>query len=85
MKLQIIAVYDSAAEMFGQPQFVLSLGQSTRTFADQVNSKDSGDLGKHPADFTLFHLGEYDDGHAHFELLPEPRQLVRGQDVKRPE
>jgi len=85
MKLQIIAVRDSGAEMYGQPQFVLSLGQATRTFADQVNSKDSGDLGRHPDDFTLYHLGEYDDGNASFDLLPEPRQLVRGQDVKRPE
>lgn len=84
MKLQIICVRDSGADCFGQPQFVPSIGNATRAFGDQVNSKDSGVLGTHPEDFILYHLGEFDDNSGEFDLLAQPRQLVRGQDVKRP-
>lgn len=83
MKLQIIVVRDSAAESYGQPQFVLSLGHATRAFGDQVNSQEAGPLRDHPEDFILYHLGEFDDGTAQFDLLGQPRQLVRAQDVKR--
>lgn len=85
MKLHIIVVRDSGADVFGQPQFVPSLGNATRAFGDQVNSKDSGVLYNHPEDFALYVLGEFDDNTAEFDLLPQPRQLVRGQDVKRSE
>lgn len=84
MKLQIIAVHDSAAQAFGAPQFVLSTGHATRAFGDQVNSEKEGPLKEHPQDFILFHLGEFDDGTGLFDLFPQPRQLVRGADVKRP-
>lgn len=60
MKIQIFALYDSAAQIYGQPMFILNKGYAVRGFQELANNK-SDNVGKHPADFTLFHIGEYED------------------------
>lgn len=84
MKLFIVAVRDTAADVYGQPNFVPSIGSYVRNFTDEVN-RDARDnvLFNHPEDFIAFELGVYDDSNASFALLKEPRQLARGQDLKR--
>lgn len=60
MKHNIFAVYDSKAEAYTTPFFDHAEGRAIRTFADCCN--DPGhQFGKHPADYTLFQIGEYDD------------------------
>jgi hypothetical protein len=71
MKLQIFAVYDSKAEAYLSPFFMQSKGQAIRAFGNSA-SDASTDLGRHPEDFTLFHLGEYDDQNASFSLVSSP-------------
>jgi hypothetical protein len=83
MKLRIIAVRDRAADCFSQPQFVLSLGAAIRAFGDQINDNKDSELAKHPEDFDLYELGEFDDGNADFSLLGDPRQIAIGKDLKR--
>lgn len=84
MILKIVAVRDRAADVFGQPNFVASIGAAIRAFGDEVNR--SGDpnnaFNKHPEDFDLYEIGEYDDSTA--ELIPiKPRQLAIGKDLFR--
>lgn len=79
MKLFIIAVRDRAADVFGQPNFVLTIGGAIRGFSDEVR-KGEGVMSKHPEDFDLYHLGTYDDSNATFELLERPRQIAIGID-----
>lgn len=52
-------VYDSKGETFMPPFFVPAKGLAIRAFEDCVNSNDHH-FGKHPADYTLFYLGEFD-------------------------
>jgi len=59
-------VYDSKAETYLPPFFVPSKGLAIRAFEDCVNSEDHH-FGKHPADYTLFSLGEFDTDTAYFE------------------
>lgn len=60
MNHNIYAVYDSKSESYTTPFFDHAEGRAIRTFADCCN--DPGhQFGKHPADYTLFHLGTYDD------------------------
>ena len=82
MKLHIIAVRDRAADVYGQPQFVASVGMAIRSFSDEIN-RDAADniLSKHPEDFDLFLLGLYDDQSASFDVDSPPRQLAVGKDV----
>jgi len=57
---KIFTVYDSKAELFMQPFFMPTTGQALRSFEDTCN--DSSTLfAKHPADFTLFEIGSYED------------------------
>lgn len=84
MKYFVMSVRDSGIEAFGQPFYVVSIGQATRSFSDAINSDKQDDmLAKHPDDFTLFHLGEFDDARANFELLPSPRIVAVGKDMKK--
>lgn len=82
MKIEIVAMYDSAAQMFGRPFFVQSTGIAIRSFSDEIKREaNDNDLYKHPEDFTLYHLGSFDDSMGQFELPSSPIQLIRGKDL----
>lgn len=84
MKLIICSVRDRAADVFGQPFYTPALGQAIRSFSDEVNRVDEkSTLFNHPEDFDLYELGTFDDAHASFDLLEEPRQVCIGKDVSR--
>lgn len=58
--MKIFSVYDSKAEYFMQPMFIQSTGQAIRMFQDTTMEKDHL-FSRHPADFTLFEIGEFDE------------------------
>nr|UXQ88150.1 MAG: nonstructural protein [Microvirus sp.] len=60
MKHNIFAVYDSKGQSYTTPFFDHAPGRALRTFADCCND-DGHQFGKHPSDYTLFDLGQYDD------------------------
>ena len=74
MKVKVFSIYDSAAQAYNQPFFLQAKGQALRIFADSVNDKTSN-LFKHPQDYTLFELGEFDDSCAGFALHKTPLSL----------
>ena len=59
MKLHVFSIFDSKSEIFNTPIFLPAIGQARRTFGDQVNDKESP-FNKHPEDYTLFLIGEYE-------------------------
>lgn len=80
-KYFVVAVRDRTADVYGMPYFVASIGAAIRGFSDEVNRKDENNLlARHPEDFDLFQLGEYDDADASFEC-GVPRQLAVGKDL----
>lgn len=83
MKIEICAMYDAAAQVFGRPFFVQATGMAVRSFGDEVRRADANnDLYKHPEDFSLYHLGSFDDNMGVFTLPDTPVLLVRGKDLK---
>lgn len=60
MILQMFAIFDSATEAYASPFFQQARGQAIRTFEDLANDPNTM-ICKHPADYTLFHTGTYDD------------------------
>lgn len=83
---EIVAVYDSAAEVYGSPVFVGSVGLAIRSFGDEVNrAAEDNQMHRHPGDFSLYHLGSFDDSTGKFVFPEVPRLLVRGVDVVRKE
>jgi hypothetical protein len=79
----IVSVRDSAAEAFGRPMYLQSLGVAIRSFTDEVNREDKDNqLFNHPDDFDLYELGVFDDSIGKYELRDNPSVIVRGKDVK---
>jgi hypothetical protein len=83
MKLVLCSVKDRAADAYGRPMFVPSVGVAIRSFSDEVNRKDSeNQLFNHPDDFDLYELGEFDDNTGLFALHEQPKLLSLGKQVK---
>lgn len=74
------AVYDSKAQVFTKPTFARNDSEVTRSFADQIN-QEGNPLNVHSEDFTLFHIGVYDQETALFESI-EPRSIATAISVK---
>ena len=75
MKLGIYSIYDAQIKAFMRPMYFLTDGQAIRSFGDEVNRKDT-EINKHAKDYSLFRLGEFDDGGAKFELETAPKRLI---------
>lgn len=84
MKLQILTVKDRATDEYGNPMFLVSIGQAVRSFGDEVNRQDpQNNLYNHPDDYDLYHLGTYDTANAKFEMLENPERVATGTNVKK--
>lgn len=84
MKLQIVATRDIVANLYSAPQFVPTIGQAVRSFGDACqNTQDPNNiLAKHPRDFELWHLGEYDDEAGTFDPSNKKQIAVGANYVK---
>lgn len=79
MKLQIICIRDIIANCYPfPPMFVAHLGGAVRDFGDQCRDKTT-QLGKHPDDYELYHVGEWDDTDAHFNV--DHRAIQHGDTI----
>lgn len=68
---KVFAIFDSKVELFDKPNLCKSRGEAMRMFKDLVN--ESGNvINKHPEDFTLFELGEYDSEKGKLIAHPTP-------------
>lgn len=77
MIIKLFAVFDSKAALFGQPFSDQQEGSAIRNFSDAVNdgSNPNNLWNKHPEDFSLFQIGEFDNNSG--ELIPIiPKSLV---------
>lgn len=66
MLLQVFSIYDSKVEAYLQPFFAPTKGAAIRYFSDAI-ADPQHQFFKHCEDFTLFHLGSYDDSGGLFD------------------
>lgn len=59
MKQKVFAVYDSKVECYLNPFLMQTKGQAIRSWTDTVVDPKSS-FHRHPGDYTLFELGEFD-------------------------
>lgn len=81
MKTILIAVRDQKSYGFTQPFTAPGKGIAIRSWADQLQDPDNAknDQVRHPEDFTLWILGEYDDEHG--IITPcVPQQIAEASD-----
>lgn len=80
-KMNIFAVYDKKAQAYAYPSFYHQKGQAIRAFEDAVNDPQSP-FHKHPADFVLSHLGEWDDSTGIIKGFAVPQHLEEAINLK---
>lgn len=80
MRLMIVAVRDRALDAYLRPFFVNALGGAIRGFQDEINRAD-GEMFKHPDDYDLYHLGDWDDETGQF-TSQQPKQIAIGKNLK---
>jgi len=80
MIYKILSIRDRAADAFAVPMFFQSTGQAIRAFADEIkNPRENNNLNKHPDDFDLYLIGEFDDQTGLFKS-DRPSQVAVGKD-----
>lgn len=71
---KIFTVFDCKAEAYLPPFLLHAKGQAIRAFTDMANDPNHV-FNKHPEDYTLFELGEFDDGSAIITIHPSPQSM----------
>ena len=66
MILKMFCIFDNKADCYLTPFFFPHTGQAVRAFKDLVADKNST-VGRHPDDYKLVHVGNWDDSVAEFE------------------
>ncbi len=77
MKHFMFSVFDVKAGAYLQPWFLPTEGMAKRCFADCVNDKEHN-FGLHPADYTLFCVGMFDDSKADLFADGGPKSIGNG-------
>ena len=81
-KLYAVTVRDEAVQAFNRPFFVNALGMAVRSFEDECNRRDDNNaMRNHPKDFSLWHVGFYDEDTARLESLDVPVRLCDASSV----
>lgn len=58
--LKAYSIFDRKALQYHPPFFASTDGSAVRSFSDAANDAQSS-IGRHPSDYVLFYVGEYDD------------------------
>lgn len=74
--LKVYAFYDEKSLAFGVPYFAPTDGIALRSFVDLVLDTRSI-VNKHPADFRLYCLGDYDERSGHIKSFEEKHVTPR--------
>ena len=77
----MFCVYDIQAQTYGLPWYAPTSGVALRMFTEAANTPDS-DYAKHPEDYLLVCLGEYDQTNASFQILEKHTELGRAIDYR---
>lgn len=74
MILEVFAVYDSKVATFGPPFMSNHINEAKRGFREAVNNPQT-QLRKYPEDYSLMHLGSFDNQTGKYTNLTAPESL----------
>ncbi len=90
MKQNIYSIFDTASGLYSRPFFTCSDAEAIRSFSDIATDAEHP-IGRHPADYTLFRLGIFDDRDGNLtdevnsSLCNALERIASAQNVKRDE
>jgi hypothetical protein len=80
MELEVFAMKDKKVNAYMQPFFMRSPAEALRAF--EATAKDpKTNVYKHPEDYSLYHVGKYDDETATIEQKSEPQFLMSAEQI----
>ena len=82
MNQKLFVLNDVKSGTYTAPTVHLSRGQALRDFGDAINGNPDTLLAKHPEDFTLFEIGEYDVYTGTIILHDAKEAVANGLDLK---
>lgn len=80
-KMKMFAPFDSKLKVWMNPMFFLHAGQAERAWID-IGSDGQSMVAKHPADFGLYQVGEFDDDTGLVSPIHPPVLLISGLAAK---
>lgn len=81
MRLNVYAVYDKAVNAYLQPFYARTAGEAIRSFTELANDRNTN-VGRHPLDYVLMYMGEYDDNTGQFVQDDKgPMRLLAANEV----
>lgn len=85
MKTILVAVRDQKSVDFTQPVGMPTRGIALRSWQDQLNDPKNADQeqSKHPEDFSLWYIGEYDTNTGIITPAERPEQMAVASDLKK--
>lgn len=83
MKTQMYVIWDSKARVYHKPVHFHNDELALRAARNLVSDGDN-EIRRNPEDFTLFHVGEYDDETASLQPSDKQRILCRFHEIQIP-
>lgn len=80
---QIFAVYDEKAQSYGLPLTHATVSVAIRSFTAACQNPQSF-LSQFSSDYSLYHIGTYDEISARIVSFTEPRFVIRASEVVKP-
>lgn len=75
METKVYSLFDLKAAVYGTPFFMPNDGMAIRALIDLVSERGSM-VGKHPEDFTLYRLGNFEDNGGIFNCDVHPTWVM---------
>jgi len=83
MLFSVFSVYDSAVQTYSPPLCFRALGQATRMLAQEARNPESK-ISQSPQDYSLFHLGHFDDEKGLMIPFDAPRMVLTALEASKP-
>lgn len=81
----IVSIRDKKADTYSRPFTCPSIGTAIRTFSDEVQRSDqTNHLHNHPSDFTLYHLGMFNEDTGVIEAFTQPKLIIEADQCTKP-
>jgi len=83
MNLKVYSIYDNKVGQYAFPFIAHNNNAAMRMFTDHVNEPGSPP-NRHPEDYILYYLADWDPETGHFEQALKPAPLLLASDTIRP-
>lgn len=81
-KLQMFALFDKKAVAYSLYYAMPQKGQVLRAMEDDVNNPQTA-MSRHPEDYALYHIGEFDDASGSIKCLASPVHVEEALALKK--